>query len=79
MAKKSEDTLDFETALKDLEALVEKMESGDLSLEQSLEEYERGMKLSEECQKVLQEAELRVKTITAKYSAKTSDNDDDND
>lgn len=76
MAKKEQETLDFETALSDLEALVEKMESGELSLEESLQEFERGMALSEECQKVLKEAELRVKTITDKYLNDDEDQED---
>lgn len=73
MAKKKEDILDFETALNQLETLVERMESGELSLEESLEEFERGMALSETCQKALREAELKVQTITAKYKDKSAD------
>ena len=73
MAKKKQETIDFEQALSDLESLVEKMESGELSLEESLQEYERGMALSESCQKALQEAELRVQTISSKYQNSKSE------
>ena len=76
MAKKKDTKIDFETSLKDLEALVERMETGDLSLEESLIEFERGMKLSESCQKALQAAELKIETITAKYQNDTDIDDD---
>ena len=55
---------DFETAMTDLEALVSKIESGDLSLEESLKEFEKGVKLSRECQAALKDAEHRVKILS---------------
>lgn len=58
------DDLDFETALAELEALVEQMESGELSLEASLAAFERGVKLTRHCQAALTEAELKVKVLT---------------
>ncbi|MFP6815236.1 MAG: exodeoxyribonuclease VII small subunit [Pseudomonadales bacterium] len=64
-AKESIDSeLDFETALADLEALVESMESGDMSLEDSLHAFERGVKLTRHCQAALKSAELKVKILT---------------
>ena len=64
--KKSADTEkpDFETAMADLEALVSKIESGDLSLEESLKEFEKGVKLSRACQAALKDAEHRVKILS---------------
>jgi len=56
--------LDFETALADLEALVENMESGEMSLEESLQAFERGVKLTRHCQAALKSAELKVKMLT---------------
>ena len=50
MAKKTPQEPDFETALQELETLVEKMEQGELSLEESLSHFERGVKLSSTCQ-----------------------------
>ena len=76
MAKKKDDSIDFETTLNELEALVERMESGELSLEDSLKEFERGMQLSEHCQKALKEAELKVETISARYQSQSDDGDD---
>ena len=56
--------LDFETALADLEALVESMEAGEMSLEESLHAFERGVKLTRHCQAALKSAELKVKILT---------------
>lgn len=56
-------SIDFEQALGDLEALVGKMEAGDLSLEQSLKAFEEGVKLTRECQARLAEAEQRVQKL----------------
>ena len=55
---------DFEAALEELEALVERMETGELTLEESLSAFERGVALTRQCQTALREAELRVKALT---------------
>ncbi len=55
--------LDFEESLGALEALVQKMEQGDMSLEQSLEAFEQGVRLTRECQQRLQQAEQRVQLL----------------
>jgi exodeoxyribonuclease VII small subunit len=60
----SSDNVDFEAALAELEALVEQMEAGDLTLEQSLQAFERGIALTRDCQKALKAAELRVQALT---------------
>lgn len=62
--KTMEEPLDFEAALSELEGLVRKMEEGELTLEQSLEAFERGVKLTRNCQAALRAAELRVKALT---------------
>ncbi len=54
----------FEQSLEELEQLVEKMETGDLSLEQSLSAYERGVGLYRQCQQALEQAELRVRLLS---------------
>lgn len=69
MAKKSahsDDKIDFESALRELEELVERMEQGDLSLEQSLKDFERGVALTRACQQALQEAEQKVQILSRK-------------
>lgn len=55
--------LDFEVAMLELETLVSGMESGDLPLEESLKEFEKGIKLSRRCQQALNEAEQRVSIL----------------
>ena len=55
---------DFEASLDQLEQLVEKMEHGDMSLEESLAAYERGVGLYRRCQDALEQAELRVRLLT---------------
>ena len=55
---------DFEKSLEQLEALVDDMERGELSLEQSLAAYERGVGLYRRCQQALEQAELRVKLLS---------------
>jgi exodeoxyribonuclease VII small subunit len=53
----------FEATLEELEGIVAKLEAGDLPLEQSLELFERGVHLSRECQKRLDEAERKVEIL----------------
>jgi exodeoxyribonuclease VII small subunit len=55
---------DFEQSLDALEQLVEKMEQGEMSLEESLAAYERGVGLYRRCQTALEQAELRVRLLT---------------
>ena len=57
-------TSSFEEAMAELEALVAQMEGGDLSLDDSLKAFERGVMLTRQCQEALTQAELRVKTLT---------------
>ena len=66
MAKKSPAKPDFETALKELETLVDTMEKGDLSLEDSLSHFERGVQLSRACQQALKTAEQKVAILMQK-------------
>ncbi|RMF47955.1 MAG: exodeoxyribonuclease VII small subunit [Deltaproteobacteria bacterium] len=57
------DSENFEQSLKDLEALVERLESGDLPLEESLACFEQGVALAARCQKQLQQAEARIEQL----------------
>lgn len=57
---------DFEVAMKELEALVEKLEQGDLPLEESLAAFERGVMLTRTCQTALKEAEQKVEILMKK-------------
>ena len=55
---------DFEASLDQLEQLVDKMEHGEMSLEESLAAYERGVGLYRRCQSALEQAELRVRLLS---------------
>tara|TARA_B100000405_G_scaffold206468_1_gene145190 strand:+ start:66 stop:299 length:234 start_codon:yes stop_codon:yes gene_type:complete len=55
--------IDFEKALEQLEGIVEDLESGDLSLENSLKSFEKGIKLARQCQEQLSKAELQVQKL----------------
>jgi len=56
----------FEACLDELERTVKELEAGDLSLERSLELFERGMSLGDACRRQLEEAETRVETLIRK-------------
>tara|TARA_B110000238_G_scaffold192263_1_gene227413 strand:+ start:1839 stop:2054 length:216 start_codon:yes stop_codon:yes gene_type:complete len=55
--------MDFEQQLESLEALVESLESGDLSLEDSLTSFEQGIKVARDCQQALKQAEQKVEVL----------------
>ena len=57
---KEKKAIDFEQQLENLEALVESLESGGLSLEDSLTSFEQGIKLARDCQQALKQAEQKV-------------------
>ena len=63
MTKSPEKLPDFEKALAELEALVEKLESGDLALDQSLADFKRGVELTRQCQAVLDQAQQSVEIL----------------
>ena len=61
--EEKQDEKSFESAMIELEELVTKIETGNLSLEDSLKEFENGVKLSRVCQAALKDAEKRVKIL----------------
>lgn len=65
MAKKSKQT-DFEQSLKELESIVDSMEKGEMSLEDSLKAFEQGINLTHSCQKSLKDAEQKVEILMKK-------------
>ncbi len=60
--------LDFEAAMRELESVVERLEKGDLPLEESLAAFERGVALTRTCQTALKEAEHKVDILMKKSS-----------
>ena len=63
---------DFEAAIAELEAIVKKLEEGDLALEQSLALYERGVQLSRFCHAQLEEAERRIEILNERGELKAA-------
>jgi exodeoxyribonuclease VII small subunit len=68
MAEEKTSSLNFEASLAELERIVKELEKGDLPLEQSLQLFETGMRLSAECKRQLEEAESRVEMLMKKGS-----------
>lgn len=66
----SETVKDFESAAAELASIVKTMEEGDLTLEKSLELYERGVELSRYCHMRLEEAERRIEILTDRGDVK---------
>lgn len=73
----SKQTLSIEDTLTQLESLVEKMEAGDLSLEESLSAFEQGIALTKQCQSALNAAEDKVQSLIKQ--TETTDNDAEKD
>lgn len=68
---KNEKPIDFEASLKQLETLVKQMESGDLTLEESLKSFEEGVKLTRQCQEAITKAEQKVRVLIEKSGVDT--------
>lgn len=62
---------DFEKSLGELEQLVERLESGELPLDQALKTFERGVALTRSCQQALKAAQARVEILAARDGATT--------
>lgn len=71
-ARSAVQTADFEKSLAELESIVERLEQGDLSLEQSLKQFERGIALARSCQAALKQAEQKVEMLLVR-SGQTGD------
>lgn len=62
---------DFERALGELEQLVERLERGDLPLDEALKTFERGVALTRQCQEALKSAQAKVEILVARGDAAT--------
>ena len=71
MTEKNIKSPSFEEALTELESLVETLEHGELSLEESLKTFERGVKLTRTCQDALKQAEQKIQILSGKDSDET--------
>ena len=63
MTRQKQATPDFEAALAELEAIVQRLEQGEIPLEESLRQYERGVALTRSCQQALQQAEEKIRVL----------------
>lgn len=74
MKKKTTKKFDFNQGLSELEKIVQTMESGDLSLEDSLKYFEQGVRLTKQCQAALNKAEQKIAILSAddNYQSKQS-------
>ncbi len=66
-AAKKTTSSDFEKSLFELEKIVDRMEKGDQTLDETMKDFERGMVLSEQCQKSLDEAQQKVEKLVKKH------------
>ena len=65
-ASTSKKSLNFEEAFKELEAIAEKLEKGDMPLDESMKAFEKGMELAQYCSKKLKEAEAKLMRLVKK-------------
>ena len=59
---------DFEKSLKELEQIVEELQNGDISLDESIKLFERGIKISNDCRKTLETARQKITSLTEEES-----------
>jgi len=71
---KEDKKIDFESSLKELESIVEKLEDEDINLEDSVKSFEKGISLVKECQKQLHNAELKIKKLLDDGTSSEADN-----
>lgn len=76
MSETKDQKPDFEKSLSELETLVSRLESGELSLDQSLECFKRGVELTRHCQSVLDEAQQMVELLSSTEEASAGDDID---
>lgn len=86
MTKKAEKLPELEKSMSEITQLIEKMEQGELTLDQSLGHFERGITLVKHCQKILEDAEQKVQILiqnnkqdTLEDYGENEDNTDEND
>ncbi|KTD61555.1 exodeoxyribonuclease VII small subunit [Legionella spiritensis] len=70
-------TIHFEKSMSELEGIVLQLEKGELSLEESLKQFEKGITLARKCQEVLTQAEQKIEKLTASQTHSADDNSDD--
>jgi exodeoxyribonuclease VII small subunit len=77
--QKPENMPDFEQSLTELETLVQKLEAGDVPLEEALQTFERGVALTRQCQTALRTAQQKVEVLLTKNGTESVESFDDDD
>ena len=70
------ESLQYEEAIEELESLIEKIESGEIGLEESIEAYERGLELRKHCDGILKKAEQRFIDLTKQVESDSGEGDE---
>lgn len=69
----------IEALMKQIENIIEELESGEIDLDESIKKYESGMFLIEKCKKILKESKLKIETLKRKANMEIDDKDRDED
>ena len=70
MSKNKEENITFEQAIEELETIINRLEEGDVPLDETIELYEKGSELKDFCEKKLQSAEIKIQKINQKTKTK---------
>ena len=70
MSSNKEENITFEQAIEELETIINRLEEGDVPLDQTIELYEKGSELKKFCEKKLQSAEVKIQKINQKTKTK---------
>ena len=70
MSKNKEENITFEQAIEELETIINRLEEGDVPLDETINLYEKGSELKDFCEKKLQSAEVKIQKINQKTKTK---------
>ena len=70
MSNHKEENITFEQAIEELETIINRLEEGDVPLDETIKLYERGSELKDFCEKILQSAEVKIQKINQKTKTK---------
>ena len=70
MSKNKEENITFEQAIEELETIINRLEEGDVPLDETIKLYEKGSELKDFCEKILKSAEVKIQKINQKTKTK---------
>ena len=70
MSKNKEENITFEQAIEELETIINRLEEGDVPLDETIKLYEKGSELKDICEKILKSAEVKIQKINQKIKTK---------